>query len=56
MNDNVDAKTACRRYQESLTPMLLIQFERRFFEAFGTTPMHAVPAEEAMRIYREVMA
>lgn len=57
MNDNqqIDAATACKRYRESMTPMVLHRFERNFMAVFGATPPRAVPAEEAKRIYEQTL-
>ena len=57
MNDNqkIDASTACARYRESMTPLILERFERNFMNVFGATPPRAVPAEEAKRIYEETL-
>lgn len=54
MNDNIDAASACQRYNESATPGLKVEFERRFMERFGATPRHAVPPEEVKRIWDEL--
>lgn len=51
----IDAATACKRYQESMTPTLLMQFERILFERFGVTPLSKVPPEEAIKIYQELL-
>lgn len=58
MNDNqkIDAATACQRYRESMTPLVLERFERNFMSVFGATPARAVPAEEAKRIYEKTLA
>lgn len=57
MNDNqqIDAATACRRYRESMTPIVLHRFERNFMAVFGATPASAVPAEEAKLIYEQTL-
>lgn len=51
----LSAAIVCQRYRESMTPMMLVKFERRFMEAFGDTPTHAIPAEEAKRIYDQIL-
>lgn len=55
MNNNIDAATACKRYQESMTAYQLVEFEHRFMEKFGCTPPDKVPAEEAREIFEDVL-
>lgn len=57
MNDNatIDAVTACRRYRDSMTPMMLVRFERNLLTTFGAIPEHAIPAKEARLIYEQTL-
>lgn len=50
----VDAASVCQRYNESATPGLKVEFERRLVERFGVTPQGAIPPEEVKRIWDEV--
>lgn len=58
MNDNtqIDAATACRRYQESATPEMLIRFERELLNRFGTVPAHVIGPDECDPIWQAIMA
>ena len=55
-NQQIDAETACARYRESMTPMVLHRFERNFMAVFGATPPRAVPPEEARLVYEQTLA
>lgn len=52
-NQQIDPATACKRYRESATPAMCIQFERELTEKFGPTPEHAV-ADEAVKLWQKI--
>ena len=57
MQDNVKMTPfeACKHYRKTMTTECLVRFGNNLINAFGATPEHAIPAEEAKLIYEQTM-